>query len=289
MAYSAFASKVVPIDGKTLRWSQAAGLPFRCPRRPSCTCRRWNGRNPCGCRLRGSRPLSPAGSDLLRKDRRLGHIVRFGLAAEAAAEQRHMAGDVLPFWMPRAAATVSCTACGFWVAAWQTTLPSLNSATAAGGSIGRMRQQAAWCTRLRASSPPLAKAASTLPRLATTFAGFLRGLDQLFAVASAVIRRVGAGVPDDLQLLASLHRGPLCDRREPRRRPSGLEIVRHPEIGRWRSRPRTPGTFFASASSKRDELAPVYRRVLDGGDQHARHFGVDPEDRPCPRNCPSDG
>ena len=37
--------------------------------------------------------------------------------------------------MPSAAATVSCAACGFWVDVHTSHLPSLNSATAAGGSI----------------------------------------------------------------------------------------------------------------------------------------------------------
>ena len=68
------------------------------------------------------------------KGRRFRHVVGLRLAAEAAAEQRHVADDVLLLDAERAA-TVSCTACGFCVGAQTSTLPSLNSATAAGGSI----------------------------------------------------------------------------------------------------------------------------------------------------------
>ena len=80
--------------------------------------------------------------------------------------------------MPSALATVSCTACGFWVAAQVTTLPSLNSATAAGGSMGAcasMRRVVGRFVDLAAFGELRVDVAD----VARDAAGLLRGFEQL--------------------------------------------------------------------------------------------------------------
>ena len=73
---------------------------------------------------------------LAREERRLRHVVRFRFSAEAAAEQRHVAGDLLLRDAERLRRPSPARPAGSGSRQYVTTLPSLYSATAAGGSIG---------------------------------------------------------------------------------------------------------------------------------------------------------
>ena len=103
--------------------------PPPCDRRPpSC------GRSRNGCRLRASRSPSPAcrASSTASPLRPRSPASTFVPKPPPSSVTWQMTSFLS---MPTAAATVSCTACGFCVGVQTSTLPFLNSATAAGGSI----------------------------------------------------------------------------------------------------------------------------------------------------------
>ena len=74
-------------------------------------------------------------AELLRQHRRFGRVVRLRFPAEAAAEQRHVAGDVLLVDADARRPPLPAPPAGSASAPRPSTLPSRNSATAAGGSI----------------------------------------------------------------------------------------------------------------------------------------------------------
>ena len=78
--------------------------------------------------------------DLLREQRRFGDEIRLRLAAEAAAEQRHVADDVALVDAERRGDRL-LRRLRFCTGAHAVTLPSRKSATATGGSI----VACAWC------------------------------------------------------------------------------------------------------------------------------------------------
>ena len=143
----------------------------------------------------------------LREHRRFDGIVGLGLAPEASAEKRYVAGDVFflqaerlgDFFLHALADFASATRPSPSRPEHPLPRPAVPSKRAPGAERS---------IPLRRSLPPLANSASGSPMVCTTFARLARGLLQFLLIVGRVVAGVAAVVPVDLELLAAFECGP---------------------------------------------------------------------------------